>query len=162
MREKISRGQHRDDEEGDPHRVVVREQGQQHQAGHHDRDDQRPVHHLVLQSAAVAPVLGEGVGGLGLEEGCGFRHLVPSFLMGWSKAQADRSRSGYPFCPLRGAAVDVGVQPADDKAIFAGRTGGGEVVVLTDGVDSRYPGEGQSPWLVLSAAYRCAGRASRG
>lgn len=93
------RGQHRDDEESDPHRVVVREQGQQHQAGHHDRDDQRPVHHLVLQSAAVAPVLGEGVGGLGLEKGCGFRHLVPSFLMGWSKAQADRSRSGYPFFP---------------------------------------------------------------
>ena len=43
-------------------------------------DDQRPVHHLVLQSAAVAPVLGEGVGGLGLEKGGGFRHLVQSFL----------------------------------------------------------------------------------
>ena len=32
---KDQRGQHRHDEEGDPHRVVVREQGQQHQAGHH-------------------------------------------------------------------------------------------------------------------------------
>ena len=40
------------------------------------------------------------------------------------------------FALLRGAAVDVGVQPADDKAILQVEQAGGEVVVLTDGVDS--------------------------